>query len=308
MGAPPSRRGARTLGARRMTAHHATGLADDTLVEHWTRRVKTDLLRAARLASWAAEPGAYPAPVLARAGAHDAVLLAEHRVPLGRTDDAAEPLFEEGKRVNLALAAPAFDGLLLGPDRPLSFWRTLGRATAARGFRYGMELRGGCILPALGGGVCLLSNALFEVAARLGFRVLERHGHSLEAVPPREGEAWGLDATVFWPYVDLRVAPPRPMQLDVRVDDDALVIRVRSDRLLDAAWELVTLDDRVERLDTGTWRSNRIGRRRVGASGPVEVIADNRRRVLAPVEQRRSCLTCGELDCRARVVPRGVTP
>ncbi len=296
----------RTLAMPSMNAHRAPNLADETLAEHWTRRVKTNLLRGARLATWVARPAKFPSPVHASAGAHLGVVIAEERVSLRRTDASAEPLFEEGKRVNLALAAPAFDGLRLGPDRPLSFWRTLGRVTEARGYRHGMELRGGCIVPAVGGGLCLLSNALFALAARAGFRIIERHGHSLEAVPPVEGALWGIDATVFWPYVDLRFAPDRPVALSVRVDDDVLVVRALAAEETSDRFELLSLDERIEHHATGPFRVNRVGRRREGTSG-VEVIARNRRRVLDTSEQRRSCLTCNETDCHSHVTVPAVT-
>lgn len=288
-----------------MNTARAPSLADETLAEHWTRRVKTNLLRGARLASWVAQPARFPPPTHAPAGARLGVVVAEERVSLRRTDASAEPLFEEGKRVNVALAAPAFDGLRLGPDRPLSFWRTLGRVSQDRGYRHGMELRGGCILPAVGGGLCLLSNALFALAARAGFRIIERHGHSLEAVPPVEGALWGIDATVFWPYVDLRFAPDRPVVLSVRVVDDELVVRALAADVSSDRFELFSLGERIEHHATGPVRSNRVGRRRAGSS-EVEVIARNRRRVLDPSEQRRSCLTCDETDCQSHVAPPAV--
>ncbi len=288
-----------------MNATRAPNLADETLAEHWTRQVKTNLLRGARLASWVAQPANFPSPAHAPPGARLGVVIAEERVSLRRTDASAEPLFEEGKRINLALAAPAFEALLLGPDRPLSFWRTLGRVTESRGYRHGMELRGGCILPAIGGGLCLLSNALFALAARAGFRIIERHGHSLEAVPPTEGALWGIDATVFWPYVDLRFAPDRPVALSVRVDADALVVRALAAEVSSDRFELISLDEHIEYHATGPLRINRVGRRRVGTTA-VEVIAHNRRRVLDTSEQRRSCLTCDETDCHSHVTPPAV--
>lgn len=289
-----------------MHAPSAPSLADETLAEYWTRRVKTNVMRGARLASWVADPADFPSPAHAPPGCRFDAVVAEERVSLHRTDAAAEPLFEEGKRLNLALAAPAFDGLYLAPDRPLSFWRALGRATEARGYRYGMELRGGCIVPAVGGGLCLLSNALFALAARAGFRVIERHGHSLEAVPPAEGVLWGIDATVFWPYVDLRFAPRQPVVLSVHVDDDALVVRALAAAATCEVYELASLDERVEHHPTGPVRVNRVGRRRAGSGDAYEVIAHNRRRILDTTEQRRSCLTCDEPDCRSHVVPPAV--
>jgi vancomycin resistance protein VanW len=221
----------------------------------------------------------------------------DERIRIARADESAHPLLEEGKLVNLALAAPSFDGIVVAPHRPLSFWRALGRVTASRGFRYGMELRAGCIVPALGGGLCLLSNALFEMAARLDWQILERHAHSMDAGLPVHG-MWGLDATVLWPHVDLRIAPRRgSARLSVRVADGDLALTVHADMVADRAVAL-----RAEEIrGAAPFRANRIVRS-VGAR--EEVIAINRKRVLVAAEAKRSCLACGETSCKDRVVPR----
>src|SRR5688500_8726165 len=77
-----------------------------------------------RLVRWQLAPASWPTPVH---GGDDWPIVADVAVPIGRTDPHADPQLEAGKRVNVALAAPAFDGLVLAPDRPLSFWRALGR-------------------------------------------------------------------------------------------------------------------------------------------------------------------------------------
>lgn len=297
-----------------MTAHDhsaAPGRRPPSLLEQgpWAlrwRETKVALLQAERLLRWAAQPARWPAPQVGSDAAAFPHLVWERRLPLRRSDGAEIAVLEEGKRVNLALAAPAFDGLVLSAARPLSFWRTLGRVSAGRGFQAGMELRGGCIVPALGGGLCLLSNALFVAAVELGWTILERHGHTLEAVPPPPDELWGLDATVFWPYVDLRVAPPGTTRawLRVAVEGDELRLRVFAES--PRAWR-VTLraeGDRVEEQDGERLRHSRVLRRiedlATGALVAEELVAVNRKRLLHQHEQQRSCLTCGEAACAAR--------
>lgn len=221
---------------------------------------------------------------------------------LTRADDGAEPALEAGKRRNVALGAPAFDGVVITPDRPLSFWRTLGPATERRGYTWGVELRGGCVVPAIAGGLCLLSNALFELAARAGWHVLERHGHSLEAIPLPPG-ALPLDATVAFPYIDLVVAPREgPVRLAVRVDADALVVEAFAARPPGERVEL-TAEEQIVTRGGDTLRRSRVVRRRLDAEGAtlgVEEVARSERRILGPDERRRSCLTCGEHTCRDR--------
>lgn len=259
---------------------------------------------AARLARWAVQAASFPPPELAPATGFDHELYrAEVRVL--RADGGADPRLESGKHVNVRLAAPAFDGLLVTPERPLSFWRVLGRVTEAAGYRHGMELRGGCVVPSLGGGLCLLSNALFEMAARLGWHILERHGHTVEAAPA-PGALWGMDATVLWPYVDLRVAPRAGRaRLEVAVRGGALWLAAHGERPAAEASALEAIDEGSESSGGEVFRRNRIFRRvtarETGEVVEEAVIAVNRKRLLAAAEVGRSCLTCERRDCHMRV-------
>ena len=268
------------------------------------RRAKVGILQARRLLSWSTSQVSYRRPPIACSGDGFAHCSYRRRIAITRTDSAALPILEQGKRVNLAIAAPHFDGLLLEPGQPLSFWRTLGRVRAARGFRHGIEVRGGCIVPTLGGGLCLLSNALFRMACELGWQIVERHGHTVEAVPSQD-PIWGLDATVFWPHVDLRVAPRTgPARLTVRVTDDALSLAVHTRAPNRLQVQLRSVGDVEYQRDGHRMRGNRIVRtisdQTTGTSRVRDVVADNRRRLLHRAEMRRNCLTCDERGCHAR--------
>ena len=63
------------------------------------------------------------------------------------------------------------------------------------GFVAGRELREGCMVSSIGGGLCQLSNALYAAALEAGCEIVERHAHS-KVVPGSLAER-GLDATVF---------------------------------------------------------------------------------------------------------------
>lgn len=99
------------------------------VLDHRLRRAG---LQVVRLAGWRLAPARWPAPRRASAGLD--VLVHALVVPLRRDDPHADPALEAGKVRNVALAAPAFDGLEVTPERPLSFWRALGRPSAGRGF------------------------------------------------------------------------------------------------------------------------------------------------------------------------------
>jgi vancomycin resistance protein VanW len=222
--------------------------------------------------------------------------VAELVVPIARADGLAHPALEQGKRRNLELAVPYFDGLLLTPQRTLSFWRALGRASERRGFSWGMELRGGCVTPAIGGGLCLLSNAIFELAVRSGWIIIERHGHSLEAVPPLAGTV-PLDATVAWPDVDLVVAPARGWaRLAVSITpNNELSVAIFADEAAPQAQ--LEANERVVWRDGQRYRDIEVIR---SIGGVREVVAHSSRKILAGDELGKTCLTCGERSCRDR--------
>jgi vancomycin resistance protein YoaR len=101
-----------------------------------------------------------------------------------------------GKVQNLRIAAAAIDGLVVQPGETFSFWRAAGRATRARGYVIGRELRQGCMIPTVGGGLCQLTNALSRVAHQAGLEIVERHSHSHQ--PEGFFIDGATDATVFW--------------------------------------------------------------------------------------------------------------
>ena len=211
------------------------------------------------------------------------------KIPIART--GADPRLEAGKRHNVRLAATAFHGVVITPDAPLSFWRVLGPATEARGFAWGMELRSGCAVPAVGGGLCLLSNALFTFACDLGWSILERHGHSMAL-----GDAKALDATVAYPHVDLRIAPRSGRAiLDIAVRGDVLVVAVRHEAPHHLRVELTR-----KLRDDGETRDIRVRRKVWRELELIEdaTIVDDHQKIPAEL---KTCLDCGETACRARV-------
>jgi vancomycin resistance protein VanW len=275
-------------------------LLDQSRLALAVRGLKVYTLQARRLLRWAREPDQWRRSPVGRPGDYPHRLY-QRQVAIARCDSAADPRFETGKRLNIAVAAPHFDGLTISPSQPLSFWRALGRPARSRGFAVGMELRGGCLIPTVGGGLCLLSNALFRTACDLGWLIIERHGHTLQASAHTTGELWGLDATVFWPQVDLRVAPrAREVLLSVTANAETLTIGVygRTPRR-----DTVTLRE-ISSATCGSIRSNRVERLVIdrGSKRVIsrDVVAINRKRVLSAPAQRRNCMTCDEQRCNAR--------
>ncbi|MFL6659101.1 MAG: VanW family protein, partial [Massilia sp.] len=129
-----------------------------------------------------------------------------------------------GKVENLRVAVRAFNGIEVPANGTFSFWAQLGRPIARRGFVPGRELREGCIIPTIGGGLCQMSNALYQAALEAGLEIVERRGHS-QVIDGSAAQA-GRDATVFWNYVDLRFRSARGMRIEAVMDGEQLRVRI----------------------------------------------------------------------------------
>jgi len=157
-----------------------------------------------------------------------APILAAIRSPLwSATGGAKDRLLNAGKIQNLRVAIDGLDGIEINAGEVLSFWRQVGRPLRRRGFVEGRELREGCLIASVGGGLCQLSNALHEAAIDAGLETIERHAHT-RIVPGSRAEA-GRDATVFWNYLDLRIRSALPFRIEARLTADALDLTIRGE-------------------------------------------------------------------------------
>ncbi|MEO7689683.1 MAG: VanW family protein [Sphingomonas sp.] len=185
---------------------------------------KANLLRARRVLQ-DVTPGLAPLRHTRAADLIDAPILATVRTPLWTSAGGEKDrLLNAGKIQNLRCALRGLDGIEVEAGRTLSFWRQVGRPVRRRGFVPGRELREGCMIATIGGGLCQLSNALYDAALQAGLEIVERHGHT--RIVPGSRAAAGRDATVFWNYLDLRMRGPRPFRIEARLTADDLELTI----------------------------------------------------------------------------------
>jgi hypothetical protein len=151
-------------------------------------------------------------------------VVAESRTQLWSDETLTERGFQLGKVQNLRVACRALDGVTIPAGALFSFWRHVGPPITLRGFVSGRMLRQGCMVASVGGGLCQLSNALYDAALEADCRIVERHSHS--RIVPGSAAAQGRDATVAWNYVDLRFTAGRDLRLSARLDSDNLTVRL----------------------------------------------------------------------------------
>ncbi|HEV7905784.1 MAG TPA: VanW family protein [Pyrinomonadaceae bacterium] len=154
-------------------------------------------------------------------------VVAESTSRLWTDSNDSESHLLAGKIHNLRVAIRQLNGVEVPAGGLFSFWAQVGRSTRRKGYVRGRELREGCIVPATGGGICQLSNALYDAALQAGFEIVERHAHT-KVIPGSLAER-GRDATVFWNYVDLRFKASHAFRVEAALNADSLTVRLRSD-------------------------------------------------------------------------------
>jgi hypothetical protein len=155
-------------------------------------------------------------------------VIAESKTPLWTEAAAEEQFLQAGKIQNLRLAVKRINGLEIPAESVFSFWKHVGRAGRLHGYVAGRELREGCIIPNVGGGLCQLSNALYDAALQANFEIVERYAHT-QVVSGSLAEQ-GRDATVFWNYVDLRFRAPFAFRIEAILDGEDLTIKFKADK------------------------------------------------------------------------------
>lgn len=104
------------------------------------------------------------------------------------------------RKHNIALSLSCFNGMIIPPDTEISFNRTVGRRTEARGYKTAKIIVGGDFIEGLGGGVCQTSTTLYNALLLADVKITEQHKHSLAVsyVPP------SFDAMVNISTADLK--------------------------------------------------------------------------------------------------------
>ena len=188
--------------------------------------------------------------------------------PLFRIVEIAQPIrqtaFAEGKLANIRLGAARLDGVTIAPGEIFSFWTLIGAPSAAEGFELGRSIRGGTVAGEVGGGLCQVSGIAYELLLRGGLDPIERHPHSRDLYSEEERfTPLGLDATVVWPYRDLRLANRLGVPVTMRIGVDGMTLRAS----LHAPEPRGALPVAIERVDHHDHRAVSVSR----AGVPVSV-------------------------------------
>ena len=131
------------------------------------------------------------------------VLVSSHSSQLIKTGKGIDPVLQENKAVNIRLASSKIHGLVIHPGESFSFWRTVGNATARKGYKPGRVLMFDKLMPGIGGGLCNLANTINLLVLHSPLTITEFHTHSDALAPDAGGRVpMSSGTSVSYNYID----------------------------------------------------------------------------------------------------------
>ncbi len=127
-----------------------------------------------------------------------------------------------GRVTNLKVAAERCNNTILYPGEEFSYNKALGTRTVANGFAPGHSFAGGKVVTTIGGGICQVSSALYNVVLEADLEVTNRvaHGLYVEYVKP------SLDATVVDGAIDFKFKNNRkyPVKIGAKAENGVVTV------------------------------------------------------------------------------------
>ncbi len=175
-----------------------------------------------------------------------------------------------GRAQNVARAAAGIDGVVMMPGEVVSFNRAVGPRSIENGFAHAGEIYKGEMRRGVGGGTCQVASTFHAAAYLGGLDVVERSPHSR----PSGYIRIGLDATVAFPHVDLKMRNPFtfPVLLHAYIKDrGTLVIELMGrERPVRVAFDAATVGVKryKRKIRVSPWlEAGRIIRKQAGRKG-----------------------------------------
>ena len=160
------------------------------------------------------------------------VLVYHHNSLIRRRLGNVNMQLQENKAVNLALATPHINGLLIRPGETFSLWKLVGRTTARKGYKEGLTITKGQPAQGIGGGLCQLSNLIHWMVLHSELTITEHHHHDGLDLFPDHGRQipFGTGTSISYNYLDYRVTnnTSNTYQLRLWVDDKYLCGELRA--------------------------------------------------------------------------------
>lgn len=194
---------------------------------------------------------------------------------------------QENKTVNIALACDKINGIIVHPGETFSFWRTVGRPTAEKGYLEGLNIKHGKLSSGIGGGLCQMANMIHWLVLNSPLEVTELHHHTDALFPDeRRRVPFGTGTSICYNNRDYRFRnnTSEDIQLLVWTENGELCGELRSVHEFPERYKLIEENSHYHREDGKYFRISQVYRtvidRKTNRELRKELILDNHSEVL----------------------------
>lgn len=195
------------------------------------------------------------------------VVLYRHASLIRRRLGNVDMVLQENKAVNLSLAAPLVNSVVIRPGETFSFWNLVGRPTARRGFREGLTISTGRTSSGIGGGMCQFTNLIHWMVLHSPLTITEHHHHDGMDLFPDYGRQipFGTGTSIVYNYLDYRFRNDTPATFQLLTWSDGTYLRgeLRSDRSLPVRWHVHAEGEGFVREEDTVYRVGQVWREKV---------------------------------------------
>jgi len=174
---------------------------------------------------------------------------------------------QENKAVNLALAAPKVDHILIRPGQVFSFWELVGKPGKASGYREGLIIASGKPGRGIGGGMCQFTNLIHWMVLHSDLKIIEHHHHDGVDLFPDFGRVipFGTGTSILYNYLDYRFLNDTDWtyQLITYISEGYLCGELRCSQHPSVKYHIECRNEFFSREQDGVYRNNEIYRIKV---------------------------------------------
>lgn len=228
-------------------------------------------------------------------------IIKSHTSLLLRKLHGVDMQLQENKVTNIELACKQINGIIIHPGEIFSYWHTVGKPTAKKGYKAGLTVSTKMGLNSdIGGGLCQMANMIHYLVLNSPLEVTELHHHTDALFPDdRRRVPFGTGTSVFYNNVDYRFKNTSDcnVQILVWIEDGYLCGELRSEHDFPYRYKLVEENHHFRKEEDGYYRISQVYRITIDKETNEEInkelILDNHSKVmydyeLIPKEQIRN--------------------
>lgn len=169
---------------------------------------------------------------------------------------------QDNKAVNLGIAAPKINGILIKPNQIFSFWRLVGSCMASKGYLEGLVIKNNGVAEGIGGGMCQLTNLIHWLVLHSPLTIREHHHHNQFDLFPDFGRTvpFGTGTSIMYNYMDYQFVnnTPHTYQMLLYTTEDHLCGELRCDSPIGHAYHVEERNAHFSKAEDAYYRHNEV--------------------------------------------------